>query len=73
MERASSNTSAAGLAKLEAMEQLSKIDEAIQSKRDELSVMQNRLQAIESECRETQEVCPAVFPASCHQPTTLHL
>ena len=56
MDRAAGNTSAAGTAKLDAQEQLGKIDEAMQAKQDELSVMQSRLQAIESECKETQEV-----------------
>jgi hypothetical protein len=60
VERAAGNTSAAGSAKLDAQEQLGKIDEAMQAKQDELSVMQSRLQALESECKETQEVCLGV-------------
>eukprot|EP00730_Choanoeca_flexa_P010327 TRINITY_DN17502_c0_g1_i1.p1 TRINITY_DN17502_c0_g1~~TRINITY_DN17502_c0_g1_i1.p1 ORF type:complete len:626 (+),score=201.43 TRINITY_DN17502_c0_g1_i1:32-1879(+) len=55
VERASNNTSAAGSAKLEALNELSKIDEAIQAKQDELSVMQSRLEAMEAECKETQD------------------
>ena len=56
IETAAKSTSATGSAKLDAQDRLSQIEEAIQAKRDELSVMQDRLAAIEEQCRDTQEV-----------------